>query len=223
MAARHDETPPENSKQELQNPGFTKEQRDYASDLKEKYADSLVIVRSIRKKDRAEVNNTAFFVDAHGTIVTTKENLFLPNEKLSDRIITFHRLDGTPYNNQRLISSPTDKNSHISPFIYVWRVDAKSTSIPILSERPADGDLLTGLGVDAGTEDTPPVQGRVKEWPKPDRFTWSVTTMAGSNGSPIFNLSGNAEAIQVSPSVEEPTVQGVPLPVKQLRKLMANK
>jgi hypothetical protein len=173
------------------NPEPTTAQRDFIIKLQNKYEDSLVTVRSIQIDDEgkslAYVDDTGFFLNDKGLILTTAENLRLPKENCRRKFEVVSS-DGT-------IRETHELGSTTSVYWRLLKIDTISKPLPLSHEPFLPGQILIILGKSAHSGAIESRMGKIER--DEDPFSLSTETPIGFNGSPIFNERGKVVAVQI--------------------------
>ena len=169
----------------------TTEQRVLMLNLQSKFEDGIVTVRSIKVDDKGNslgyVDDTGFFVNDKGLILTTAENLRLPEEKCRRKFEVISS-DGT-------IRETREIGSTASVYWRLLKIDTISKPLPLSHEPFFPGQTLIILGKSAHSGAIETRIGNIER--DEDPFRLSTETPIGFNGSPIFNELGKVVAVQI--------------------------
>ena len=160
--------------------------------LEHRWRDSIVTVRSSIIDDKNQrlsfVDDTGFFINSEGLVLTTAENLRLPRDN-SRRKFEVLTSDGVAHKAREV-------DSAASPYWRTLSIKAKSKAIPLSTGKaiPA-GKMLFIVGKSAHSGAIESRLAKMQE--DADPFRLLVETPAGFNGSPIFDEEGKAVAVQV--------------------------
>jgi hypothetical protein len=169
----------------------TTAQRTFMVNLQKEYEDSIVTIRSTKLDHKGNtinhVDDTGFFVDEKGLILTTDENLRLPKEHCR-RQFEVVLSDGT-------IRKPRQVGSTKSPYWRMLRINSTSKPLPLSSSPLSPGQLLIIMGKAAHPSATEIRLAKMGKAGEP--FILPVANPAGFNGSPIFDENSEVVAVQV--------------------------
>jgi hypothetical protein len=169
----------------------TTAQRVFIANLQKAYEDSIVTIRSIKLDDKGSiisfVDDTGFFVNDRGLILTTAENLRLPNEKCRRKFEVVSS-DG-------VVRKAHEVGSTTSPYWRTLKSDLISKALPLSHEPFSSGQTLIILGKSAHSGGIDSRLGKIDH--DEDPFFIFTETPAGFNGSPIFDENGKVVAVQI--------------------------